>query len=66
MSKWVNVKCIAIKEVMVEIEDDKEHKAAVDIAANMLGCEYEKFESTDVPRLSVDKYKCHADAVFEI
>ncbi len=65
MSKWVNIRCIGVKEVMVEIDDNETIDAAIKIASEEM-FDYDDFTGNNVKESSVDSYKRNADEVFAV
>ena len=65
MTKWVNVKCTAIKEIMVEVRDDESIEDAEKIAVGEMH-DYDDFESYLVDSEHIESHKRHADEIFKI
>lgn len=65
MSKWVIVKCISAKEVMVEVENNEGIKDALTIVKDMMPG-YEDFKSVSVIPDYVETFKKQADEVFSL
>lgn len=63
MSKWVNVKCVSVKEVMVCIKDSEKENDAIEFASEEMS-DYEEFTAETVPSEKVEQYKRHADEIF--
>ena len=65
MSKWVTVRCVSSKDVMVEIENFGDQDDALKVAQSMMN-DYDDFEAEDVEEKDVETYKRHADEVFSL
>jgi len=65
MSKWVNVTVIAVKELMIEIEDSQTEDDAMRLACDEIP-DGDEFGALDVESESIDAYKRHADLVISL
>ena len=65
MSKWVTVRCVSSKDVMIEIENFGDQDDALQVAQSMMN-DYDDFEAEDVKEKDIETYKRHADEVFSL